>query len=124
MDERKIKIAFLSVFHPFRGGIAQFNTELFKALAIKSEIQAFNFTTQYPTLFFPGKTQYVDDTDVAPDFKTPRILSSVNPLSFIRTAKAINTFNPDVLISSYCMPYFGPALGVVCNKVKKNSLNI
>lgn len=124
MDERKIKIAFLSVFHPFRGGIAQFNTELFKALAIKSEIQAFNFTTQYPTLFFPGKTQYVDDTDVAPDFKTPRILSSVNPLSFIRTAKAINTFNPDVLISSYWMPFFGPALGVVCNKVKKNSLNI
>tara|TARA_B100000674_G_scaffold57075_1_gene39774 strand:- start:16874 stop:18007 length:1134 start_codon:yes stop_codon:yes gene_type:complete len=124
LDNRKIKIAFLSVFHPFRGGIAQFNTELFKALESKTEIQAFNFTTQYPSLFFPGKTQYVDKTDLPPDFKTSRLLSSVNPLSFIRTIKAIRNFNPDVLISSYWMPFLGPSLGVVCNRVKKNTLNI
>ena len=124
MDDRKIKIAFLSVFHPFRGGIAQFNTELFKALETKTEIQAFNFTTQYPALFFPGKTQYVDKTDLPPSFKTPRFLSSVNPVSFIKTIKAIKNFNPDVLISSYWMPFFGPSLGAVCSRVKKNTLNI
>lgn len=124
MDDRKIKIAFLSVFHPFRGGIAQFNTELFKALESKTEIQAFNFTTQYPALLFPGKTQYVDEKDLPPDFETPRLLSSVNPVSFIKTIKAIRNFNPDVLISSYWMPFFGPSLGFVCNRVKKSALNI
>ena len=124
MDDRKIKIAFLSVFHPFRGGIAQFNTELFKALESKTEIQAFNFTTQYPALLFPGKTQYVDEKDLPPDFETPRLLSSVNPVSFIKTIKAIRNFNPDVLISSYWMPFFGPSLGFVCNRFKKSALNI
>jgi len=124
LDDRKIKIAFLSVFHPFRGGIAQFNTELFKTLESKTKIQAFNFTTQYPALFFPGKTQYVDEKDFPPDFETPRLLSSVNPLSFIKTIKAIRNFNPDVLISAFWMPFFGPSLGFVCNRVKKSALNI
>ncbi len=124
MDDRKIKIAFLSVFHPFRGGIAQFNTELFKVLETKSQIQAFNFTTQYPSILFPGKTQYVNDTDIPPGFKTPRFLSSVNPISFIKTAKEINKFKPDVLITSYWMPFLGPSLGMVCKKVKNNLLNI
>jgi glycosyltransferase involved in cell wall biosynthesis len=124
LEEVKLKIAFLSVFHPFRGGIAQFNTELFKALESTSEIKAFNFTTQYPAFLFPGKTQYVDQTDVAPSFKTPRFLSSINPLSFSKTAKEINSFNPDVLISSYWMPFFGPSLGMVCKKVNKKTLII
>ncbi|MBO73140.1 MAG: glycosyl transferase [Flavobacteriales bacterium] len=124
MEKSKIKIAFLSVFHPFRGGIAQFNTELFKALEAKSDISAFNFTTQYPELLFPGKTQFVDNKDLAPHFETPRILSSVNPFSFIKTAKAIKDFSPDVLISSYWMPFFGPSLGMVCKRLKKTTLNI
>lgn len=124
MENSKIKIAFLSVFYPFRGGIAQFNTELFKALETKAEIHAFNFTTQYPNILFPGKTQYVDEKDVAPNFSSPRFLSSVNPLSFRKTANAIKAYNPDVVITSYWMPFFGPSLGSVCKKLKKNTLNI
>ena len=124
MEKVKLKIAFLSVFHPFRGGIAQFNTELFKALESTSEIKAFNFTTQYPAFLFPGKSQYVDETDIAPNFKAPRFLSSVNPLSFLKTSKEINSFSPDVLISSYWMPFFGPSLGMVCKKVNKKTLII
>ena len=124
MEQKKTKIAFLSVFHPFRGGIAQFNTELYKALEKKAELKAFNFTTQYPNFLFPGKTQFVSENDKAPNFETPRFLSSVNPLSFFSTAKAIKEYNPDILITSYWMPFFGPSLGMVCKKLKKKTLNI
>ena len=124
MKEDKIKIAFLSVFHPFRGGISQFNTELFKALDKKSEIKAFNFTTQYPNFLFPGKSQYVNENDVSPEFSSTSLLSSVNPFSFRKTANEIKIFNPDIVITSYWMPFFGPALGSVCKKLKKNSINI
>ena len=124
MNKSEFKIAFLSVFPPFRGGIAQFNTELYKALESKYNIQAFNFTTQYPSFLFPGKTQYLDAKDVLPHFKSPRVISSINPLSFAKTVNAINTFKPDVLISSYWMPFLGPSLGVVCKRIKKNVLTI
>lgn len=124
MADQKLKIAFLSVFYPFRGGIAQFGTELLKALEDEAEVKAFNFTTQYPGLLFPGKTQFVDESDEDPGFESPRLLSSVNPMSFGKTAKAIKKYNPDVLITSYWMPFFGPSLGTVCKKLKKSTLNI
>jgi glycosyltransferase involved in cell wall biosynthesis len=124
LERKKYKIAFLSVFHPFRGGIAQFNTELYKALEVKADLKAFNFTTQYPNFLFPGKTQFVDKKDIAPNFDTTRLLSSINPFSFFATAKAIKKYNPDILITSYWMPFFGPSLGMVCKKLKKKTLNI
>mgnify|MGYP001158444621 FL=1 len=124
MESKKLKIAFLSVFYPFRGGIAQFNTELFKALQHKAEVKAFNFTTQYPNLLFPGKTQYVSETDQAPGFDAPRYLSSINPLSFKKTTNAIKKYAPDVLVTAYWMPFFGPSLGMVCKKLKGKAINV
>lgn len=119
-----MKIAYLSVFHPFRGGIAQFNTELFKALEERVEVKAFNFSTQYPNLLFPGKTQFVADSDVNPGIQSDRLLSSVNPLSFRKTIKEIKAYQPDVLITTFWMPFFGPSLGYVTRQLKKSTKTI
>ena len=55
-----MRIAFLSTFYPFRGGIAQFNALLYKSMEEqKQEVKAYTFTCQYPSVLFPGKTQYV-----------------------------------------------------------------
>ncbi len=54
-----MKIAILSSFYPFRGGISQFNTYLLKELSKKHTVKAFNFSRQYPSFLFPGKTQLV-----------------------------------------------------------------
>ena len=44
-----MRIAFLSVFYPYRGGIAQFNANLYEAArAAGHEVKAFTFTCQYP----------------------------------------------------------------------------
>ena len=42
------KIKYLSVFHPYRGGIAQFNDLLVKELDKYFEIEKINFKNQYP----------------------------------------------------------------------------
>lgn len=124
MDKQNLRIAYLSVFYPFRGGIAQFNTELFKALEKKAIVKAFNFSTQYPDLLFPGKTQFVADSDVNPGIESERLLSSVNPLSFRKTVKEIKAFQPDVLITTFWMPFFGPSLGYVTKQLKGVCKNI
>lgn len=124
MGSKKLKIAYLSVFHPFRGGIAQFNTELYKAIEQKAEVKAFNFSTQYPNLLFPGKTQFVADSDVNPGIESKRLLSSVNPLTFGKTIKAIKDYQPDVVITTFWMPFFGPSLGYVTKQLKKAAKNV
>lgn len=50
-----MKIAYLSVFYPFRGGIAQFNANLYRELEKTHTVQAYNFSRQYPSLLFPGR---------------------------------------------------------------------
>ena len=124
MGKKRLKIAYLSVFFPFRGGIAQFNTELFKALEEKADVKAFNFSTQYPDLLFPGKTQFVSETDVNRGIKSERLLSSINPLTFPRTLKAIKAYDPDVLITAFWMPFFGPSLGYITKNLKSSVKNI
>lgn len=113
-----MKIALLSVFYPYRGGIAQFGAQLYRSLENGNEIKAFNFKRQYPGFLFPGSTQYVGDQDQVDRIPTVRILDSISPLSYIKTAKAINEFGSDLLISQYWMTFFGPAIAGVQKRVK------
>lgn len=115
-----MKIAFLSTFYPFRGGIAQFNGALFRALEKEHDLQAFNFTTQYPSFLFPGKTQFVAENDNADKIPSVRVLNSMNPGTYGQTVKRIKDFEPDILIIGYWMPYMAPALGYVAGKMQKH----
>jgi glycosyltransferase involved in cell wall biosynthesis len=108
-----VKIAILSSFYPYRGGIAQFNANIFEELGKNHEVKAFNFKRQYPDLLFPGKTQYVEKEDTAIKVQSTSILDTANPFSYIRTARAIREWEPDLLIMRYWMSYFAPSLGYV-----------
>ncbi len=112
-----MKIAFLSTFFPFRGGISQFSGAMFRALEAKNEVKAFNFKRQYPQILFPGETQFVKEEDAAEEIETIRILDSINPISFLKTSKAINRFDPQLFISSYWMSFFGPSMGMVAKRL-------
>lgn len=119
-----MKIAFLSTFYPFRGGIAQFNASMFRAFENKHEVKAFTFKRQYPNFLFPGETQYVTEKDVVDAIPAVEILDTVNPFSYLKTAKAIRKEKPDVLIMKYWMTFFAPALGTVCKYQDKQTKRI
>lgn len=116
-----MRIAILSPFQPYRGGIASFSNRLYRELEEmeRVEVSAFSFSLLYPSFLFPGKTQYVEDEDSVSSIKSERILSSINPFSWFSTAAAINKYNPDVLIIAYWMPFMAPALGLVCRLLDK-----
>lgn len=112
-----MKIAILSTFYPYRGGIAQFNAALYRAVEKKYQVKAFNFSLQYPKAMFPGKTQLVSDEDKVDEIPSDRVLNAMNPATYMTTVKRIKEYNPDVLIIGYWMPYMAPALGYVAKKM-------
>ena len=116
-----MKIAYISAFYPFRGGIAQFNAGLFRALEKRHEVQAYTFSRQYPDFLFPGKTQFVNPDDKADKIPAKRVLDSINPISYIQTANEIKKFNPDLVMSKYWMPFVAPSMGWVMKSLKKNA---
>jgi len=115
-----MKIAILSPFYPFRGGIAQISARLHIELSKHNEALPLTFTTLYPGFLFPGKTQLVSADDSAIKTDSIRVLSSVNPVTYFTTAQKINKFSPDVLIVPYWMPFLAPALGAVCRLIDKH----
>lgn len=119
-----MKIACLSTFYPFRGGIAQFNANLYEALKENNEVLPFTFTRQYPDILFPGKTQYVTKEDNALPIKSIPVLDTANPLSYLSGANRIAKENPDILIMKYWMSYFAPSLGVVAHQLKKRGCKV
>ena len=112
-----MKIAILSAFHPLRGGIAQFNGNLFVELGKSADVKAFNYSRQYPELFFPGQTQYVSAGDESFPVPSEAILDTANPFNWPFAAAKIKKWNPDVLLMRYIMPWFAPSLGCVARSM-------
>ena len=120
-----MKIAVLSCFHPYRGGIAQFNANLVEELGREGHVvRAYNFTTQYPKFLFPGKTQYVEKGDDTGKTPNVRILSTVNPFTWESTARAIEEWGAELLIVRYWMSWFAPSLGYVARHAGCKSIAI
>ncbi|MEG1763247.1 MAG: glycosyl transferase family 1, partial [Bacteroidales bacterium] len=78
------KIIFLGPAHPYRGGIASFNEILARTFQKKNcKVKMFNFTLQYPSFLFPGKTQYTD-SPAPSDLNICRCVNSINPFNWIK----------------------------------------
>jgi glycosyltransferase involved in cell wall biosynthesis len=120
-----VRIAIISTFHPYRGGIAQFNACLYRELEKQGhEVIAFNFKRQYPSLLFPGKTQYVEGNDIADIIPSDRVLDSINPFSWERTFHRVKAAKPDLVIVRYWMSFLSPSLGYVSGRLKKQGIRV
>lgn len=116
-----MKVAILSTIYPFRGGIAQFNAAIYRAFESEHEVKAFTFIRQYPSLLYPGESQYVKSGDKAEIIPSIPVLDTVGPFSYITAAHQINLWNPDILIMKFWLPFFGPSLGTVAKLMRKNT---
>lgn len=116
------KIVIVGPAHPLRGGgMSTFNERLAKAYADAGEdVEIFSFSLQYPSLLFPGKSQFTDEP--APEgIRIRSTINSVNPLSWIKTGNSIRRLKPDIVIIRYWIPFMGPALGTIARRIRKNS---
>ncbi len=114
------KIVLLGTTWPFRGGLATFNQRLAKALQSSGyKFTAYTFKLQYPSFFFPGKTQYTDQP--APEDLDIRMeVNSINPFNWISVGRKIRSERPDLLIIRYWIPFMSPCLGTIARIVRRN----
>lgn len=117
-----MRIVILGSAYPLRGGgIASFNERLaahFQELG--HDVDIYSFSLQYPNFLFPGKSQYSDEpAPVGLNIKTK--VNSINPLNWLKVGDELRKANYDLLIVRFWMPFFGPCLGTIQRKVRKNN---
>ncbi len=103
---------------PLRGGIANFNDSLYTAFEKKHDTHIISFSLQYPSLFFPGQTQFEKG---APSIgvRSRHLINSINPFNWYSVAAEIVKMQPDCIVVHYWMPFFAPALGTIIRQVRK-----
>jgi glycosyltransferase involved in cell wall biosynthesis len=106
---------------PLRGGIANFNEALCRAMNKEGiDTKIVSFSLQYPGFLFPGKTQY--DTGNGPgDLRIETRINSVNPFSWWAVARRIKKEAPDFVVFRFWLPFMGPALGTIAKRIKRGT---
>ena len=109
---------------PFRGGIAHFIESMYAAFKNRGhKVSVVSFTRQYPSILFPGKSQYESDSEDAVSFAIP-LIDSINPLSWFKTARYICNLKPDAVVFNYWLPFFAPAFGLIASRLKKAGIPV
>jgi glycosyltransferase involved in cell wall biosynthesis len=114
------RVIIIGPAHPLRGGLATFNHRLAKEFMDEgNECSLVSFSLQYPSLLFPGTSQYSDEP--APEgLVIHSLINSINPFNWLNAGRKIRQWKPDIIVVRYWIPFMGPALGTVLRKVKKN----
>lgn len=114
-----MKIVLLGPAYPYRGGISLYIGLMAKHLSKRHEVTTVSFSLQYPKfLYRKEQKDYSSDTFKVPG--TRYLLNTVNPLSWIRTAREINKLSPDLLIVQWWHPFFAPAYWSLLKLLKKS----
>jgi D-inositol-3-phosphate glycosyltransferase len=114
------RIVIVGPAHPYRGGIAQFNHRL--ALELQQQghtVEIYNFSLQYPSILFPGKTQY-STSDAPKGITIKRKINSINPFNWFKIGRELKNKQADIIIFRYWLPFMSPCLGTIARIIKKN----
>lgn len=115
-----MRLVLVGPAHPYRGGIAQYNTALYKALALEHDVLLVSFSRQYPDFLFPGRTQ--KDESGRP-FQVPYepILDSLVPSSWRSAGRRIAEFNADCVLFQWWQPFFAMAYSGTIRAIRRTA---
>lgn len=117
-----MRFVIVGPVYPFRGGIAHFTGCLSGALEEEGHRTLLvNFRNQYPTFFFPGKSQF-EKNSFFDKIVSSRILTPYNPFTFRKTLKEILSFQPDLVMFSFFLPIFAPAYSYLIRRLEAKGL--
>ena len=114
------KLVIIGPAWPLRGGLSAFDEKLatqFTDKGIQTRIDTFSL--QYPSILFPGKSQYT--TDPKPNNVNIEVcINSINPFNWIKIGLKLHREKPDLIIVRFWIPFLAPCLGTILKIAKKN----
>jgi glycosyltransferase involved in cell wall biosynthesis len=102
---------------PLRGGIAIDNDAFAQALLQAGHwVEQISFSRLYPTLLFPGRSQY--DPTAANVARARPCIDSINPLSWWQTVRTIARCQPHLVTLQWWHPFFAPCYATILTRLR------
>ena len=121
--ETKKKIILIGPAYPYRGGNALFVAHTYEALKDHFDIKIYNYKLLYPSLLFPGTTQYDKSIQQVKRVPNKRLVNSINPLNWFTVAGRLKKENADLVIFDWWHPFFGFCHGIISYLIRKKYKN-
>jgi glycosyltransferase involved in cell wall biosynthesis len=116
-----LHIAIIGPTRPLRGGISHHTTLLARALQQRHHVRFFSYIRQYPGWLYPGRN---DREPAAADVREPGVfytLDSLNPWTWIKTARQICAEKVDLLIIPWWTVFWAPQVAFMTRSVRRHS---
>ncbi len=113
-----MKVVIIGPVYPYKGGIAQYTSLLFKALNKEHEVRLVSYKMQYPKILFK-KEQRDYSNEMFKIDETEFLINTANPFNIIGVSRLINKSMPDLVIIQWWHPYFAPCYRILTNHLKK-----
>lgn len=116
-----MRLGIASTFPPYRGGIAQFNAAMARALeAHGHQVECVTWKRQYPTLLFPGTSQWEPGATLG-DARMPALLDSIGPLSWKETGRHLAQ-QSEIVVLPFWHAALAPALTGVAREARRRGV--
>ena len=107
---------------PYRGGIADTNNAFVQTLIEQGEeVVVFSFSLLYPSLLFPGKSQFLD-SDITSNFTSYRKINTLNPLSWWNVSSRINALKPKAVVFRYWTPWLALCYRTIASRIQSKKI--
>lgn len=118
------RIALVGPVRPFRGGIAQYTTQLHRALAPRCVLRTISYRRQYPGWLYPGKS---DREPGQSDYREPGVdyfLDSLDPLSWLRATRLIAANGPSLALFDWWTLFWAPATALMARGLRRRGVRV
>lgn len=100
------KIILIGPAFPYRGGNSLFVSHVYDILKDAFNVKIYNYKLLYPSILFPGKTQYDESGKTIKQAPNERLVNSINPFNWIKVASLIKKENADLVVFDWWHPFF------------------
>ncbi len=119
----KKKIIIIGPAFPYRGGNALFVTHTYEALKNDFDVKIYNYKLLYPSILFPGTTQFDESKEQVFQVPNDRVINSINPFNWIKVARKLKNEHADLIVFDWWHPFFGFCHGAVSFMIRKKYKN-
>lgn len=123
MNSKKKKIILIGPAFPYRGGNSLFVSYVYDALKNDFDVKLFNYKLLYPSILFPGTTQFDKSGTVIKKAPNERLVNSINPVNWAAVANRIIKENADLVVFDWWHPFFGMCHSVISALIRKKYKN-
>lgn len=122
--DRLSRIALIGPVLPFRGGIAQYTTQLHRTLARKCALLTISYHRQYPAWLYPGKSDREPDKASCREPGVEYILDALDPLSWWRVVRAVTANGCDLAAFDWWTLFWAPAVALMARSLSRRGVRV